>query len=75
MCVWTPLLVSTSFSDGFPHAHPNTSQIDMYRRRVAVERRRVRVVAAERRRVRVATTSTAERRRRAESIFFASSAI
>ena len=36
----------------------------MYRRRVAVERRRVRVVAAERRRVRVATTSTAERRRR-----------
>ena len=36
-CVWTPLLMSTSFSDGFPHAHPNTSQIDFYRRHVAVE--------------------------------------
>jgi hypothetical protein len=29
--------MSTSFSDGFPHAHPNTSQIDFYRRHVAVE--------------------------------------
>jgi hypothetical protein len=34
--------MSTSFSDGFPHAHPNTSQIDMHvpapRRRRATPR-------------------------------------
>jgi len=62
--------MSTSFSDGFPHAHPNTSQIDFYRRHVAVECDAASelsppsAAASE-----LSPPSAAERRRRAEGQF------